>query len=159
MEWKEKEVEEVGEVKEGGAVGVVGGSEQWVAAWSGEFQRRVRRGRGDEGLNAPHRDIKKHRSGMTTERVEINPAVMLGKPVVRGTRITVELILRKLAEGATEGELRSRGGRFPRFKKYIFVLACFCGALSLVFSRLALADERAYFSLDNVNAGLVYYLA
>jgi uncharacterized protein (DUF433 family) len=42
---------------------------------------------------------------MTTERIEINPAVMMGKPVVRGTRITVELILRKLAEGASEAEL------------------------------------------------------
>jgi uncharacterized protein (DUF433 family) len=43
---------------------------------------------------------------MTTERIEINPAIMLGKPVIRGTRITVELILRKLAEGETESELR-----------------------------------------------------
>ncbi len=34
-----------------------------------------------------------------------DPAVMLGKPVVRGTRITVELILRKLAEGASERDL------------------------------------------------------
>ena len=42
---------------------------------------------------------------MTTERIEINPAVMLGKPVIRGTRITVELILRKLAEGASENDL------------------------------------------------------
>ncbi|MGH7395454.1 MAG: DUF433 domain-containing protein, partial [Candidatus Methylomirabilales bacterium] len=31
-----------------------------------------------------------------TDRIEINPAVMLGKPVIRGTRFTVELILRKL---------------------------------------------------------------
>lgn len=36
----------------------------------------------------------------TGERIEINPKIMLGKPVIRGTRITVELILRKLAEGA-----------------------------------------------------------
>jgi uncharacterized protein (DUF433 family) len=42
---------------------------------------------------------------MTTERIEINPAIMMGKPVIRGTRITVELVLRKLAEGASEGEL------------------------------------------------------
>jgi uncharacterized protein (DUF433 family) len=42
---------------------------------------------------------------MTTERIEINPAVMMGKPVIRGTRITVELILHKLAEGATEAEM------------------------------------------------------
>jgi len=42
---------------------------------------------------------------MTTERIEIDPAVMMGKPVIRGTRLTVELILRKLAEGATESDL------------------------------------------------------
>jgi uncharacterized protein (DUF433 family) len=40
-----------------------------------------------------------------TRRIEINPKVMLGKPVIRGTRITVELILRKLSEGATEKDL------------------------------------------------------
>ncbi|MCC6532457.1 MAG: DUF433 domain-containing protein [Burkholderiales bacterium] len=39
------------------------------------------------------------------ERIEINPAVMQGKPVVRGTRIPVELLLRKLGEGATEHDL------------------------------------------------------
>ena len=39
-------------------------------------------------------------------RIEINPNVMLGKPVIRGTRITVELILRKLGEGATQKDLR-----------------------------------------------------
>jgi uncharacterized protein (DUF433 family) len=37
---------------------------------------------------------------MTTNRIQINPAVMMGKPVIQGTRITVELILHKLAEGA-----------------------------------------------------------
>jgi len=40
-----------------------------------------------------------------TDRIEINPKVMLGKPVIRGTRITVELILRKLSEGASEKDL------------------------------------------------------
>ena len=33
--------------------------------------------------------------------IESDPAVMLGKPVIRGTRITVELILRKLGAGET----------------------------------------------------------
>lgn len=40
-----------------------------------------------------------------TDRIELNPKVMLGKPVIRGIRITVELILRKLSEGATDKEL------------------------------------------------------
>jgi uncharacterized protein (DUF433 family) len=40
-----------------------------------------------------------------TERIEIDPEVMLGKPVIRGTRIPVELILRKLSEGASEADL------------------------------------------------------
>ncbi|MDD3579999.1 MAG: DUF433 domain-containing protein [Desulfobacca sp.] len=40
-----------------------------------------------------------------TGRVVMNPRVMLGKPIIRGTRIPVELILRKLSEGATEADL------------------------------------------------------
>jgi uncharacterized protein (DUF433 family) len=39
------------------------------------------------------------------DRIEINPDVMMGKPVVRGTRIPVELILRKLSEGASHADL------------------------------------------------------
>ena len=42
---------------------------------------------------------------MTFERIEINPAVMFGKPVIKGTRITVEHILRKLAGGMTVSEI------------------------------------------------------
>ncbi len=38
-------------------------------------------------------------------RIDINPKVMTGKPVIRGTRIPVELILRKLSEKATEADL------------------------------------------------------
>ena len=40
-----------------------------------------------------------------TDRIEVNPRVMLGKPVIRGTRIPVELVVRKLSEGATETDL------------------------------------------------------
>ncbi len=38
-------------------------------------------------------------------KIEMNPEIMLGKPVIKGTRITVELILRKLSQGATEEEI------------------------------------------------------
>ena len=39
------------------------------------------------------------------QRIEMNPDVMLGKPVIRGTRVPVELIVRKVAEGATDAIL------------------------------------------------------
>ncbi len=42
---------------------------------------------------------------MIHERIEINPAIMFGKPVVKGTRITVEHILRELAGGMTVEEI------------------------------------------------------
>lgn len=34
-----------------------------------------------------------------------NPKVMMGKPVIRGTRITVELLLEKFAAGQTEEQI------------------------------------------------------
>lgn len=40
-----------------------------------------------------------------TDRIEIDPEIMMGKPVIRGTRIPVELIIRKLSEGATDEDL------------------------------------------------------
>ena len=47
-------------------------------------------------------------------RIEINPEVMLGKPVIRGTRIPVELLLRKLSEGAGESDLLDAYPRLTR---------------------------------------------
>jgi uncharacterized protein (DUF433 family) len=51
---------------------------------------------------------------VVADRIEINPAVLLGKPVIRGTRIPVELILRKLSEGATEADLLDAYPRLTR---------------------------------------------
>jgi uncharacterized protein (DUF433 family) len=42
-----------------------------------------------------------------TDRIEINPGIMLGKPVIRGTRLTVESVVRKISEGMSESELRT----------------------------------------------------
>ncbi len=50
----------------------------------------------------------------TIDRIELNPKVMLGKPVIRGTRVPVELLLRKLSEGATEAELLEAYPRITR---------------------------------------------
>ena len=40
-----------------------------------------------------------------TDRIEVNPKIMMGKPVIRGTRIPVELIVRKISEGAKDKKL------------------------------------------------------
>jgi uncharacterized protein (DUF433 family) len=53
-------------------------------------------------------------------RIEINPSVLQGKPVIRNTRIPVEVLLRKLSEGATVEELLEA---YPRITKTIFRLA------------------------------------
>ncbi len=51
---------------------------------------------------------------MTTDRIEVNPRIMLGKPVIRGTRIPVDLLLRKLSEGASEADLLDAYPRLTR---------------------------------------------
>jgi uncharacterized protein (DUF433 family) len=50
----------------------------------------------------------------TTDRIEINPELMMGKPVIRGTRITVELIVQKIKEGASEEEVLKA---YPKLSK------------------------------------------
>jgi uncharacterized protein (DUF433 family) len=44
-------------------------------------------------------------------RIEIDPAVMGGKPVIRGTRVTVEQVLRECARGANAAEIAAQ---YPR---------------------------------------------
>ncbi len=48
------------------------------------------------------------------ERIEINPNVHFGKPCVAGTRITVELILEKMAAGETEDQILEAHPRLTR---------------------------------------------
>ena len=42
---------------------------------------------------------------MKHPHIEINPAIMVGKPVIRGTRIPVELVLRKVAAQVPVAEI------------------------------------------------------
>ena len=48
------------------------------------------------------------------DRIEVNADVLVGKPVVRGTRIAAELILELLAAGESESELLSDYPRLTR---------------------------------------------
>ncbi len=48
-------------------------------------------------LNLLHMELTNH--------IEVNPKIMLGKPVIKGTRITVEIILEKLSYGMTFSDI------------------------------------------------------
>ncbi len=52
--------------------------------------------------------------------IEINPKIMVGKPVIKGTRIKVEMILEKLAAGESTEEILRQHPRLSREQ----VLAC-----------------------------------
>jgi uncharacterized protein (DUF433 family) len=69
-----------------------------------------------------------------TQRIETNPKVMLGKPVVKGTRITVELILEELSAGKTVEDLLKA---YPRLDKESVWAA-------LAFAADALKGEKIY---------------
>ncbi len=48
--------------------------------------------------------------GQLLERIALNPKVMVGKPVIKGTRLTVEYVLNLLAHGATVSEILEEYG-------------------------------------------------
>ena len=81
---------------------------------------------------------------MTTDRIEVNPRVMLGKPVIRGTRVTVELLLRKISEGATVEDLLDA---YPRLRREDILAA-------VAYAADALAHEETIFvAPDSAAAG------
>jgi uncharacterized protein (DUF433 family) len=51
---------------------------------------------------------------MQRKLIVSDPAVMMGKPVIAGTRITVELILEKLAAGETIEQILAAHPRLTR---------------------------------------------
>ena len=50
----------------------------------------------------------------TTDLIVCDPEIMMGKPTIRGTRITVELILEKLAAGEPESQILDAHRRLPK---------------------------------------------
>ena len=48
------------------------------------------------------------------QRIEINPQLMAGKPVIKGTRIPVELIVRLVAQGIPEQDILQD---YPRLQR------------------------------------------
>jgi uncharacterized protein (DUF433 family) len=71
--------------------------------------------------------------------IDQRPDVMLGKPVIRGTRITVELILEDLAEGASEQNIIEA---YPNIMPEHIRAACAYAAASLS-SELTIFQDAA----------------
>jgi uncharacterized protein (DUF433 family) len=69
-----------------------------------------------------------------SEKIETNPKIMLGKPIIKGTRITVELILEELSAGKTIEDLIKA---HPRLNKEGILAA-------LAFAADALKGEKVY---------------
>jgi len=72
--------------------------------------------------------------------IEQRPDIMLGKPVFKGTRLTVELILERLADGATEENLLAS---YPRLRPEHIRAAYAYAAENMSVNRTVLADEQA----------------
>jgi uncharacterized protein (DUF433 family) len=51
---------------------------------------------------------------MENQLIQSDPSIMMGKPVINGTRITVELILEKLAAGETIEQILDAHPRLTR---------------------------------------------
>jgi uncharacterized protein (DUF433 family) len=67
-------------------------------------------------------------------RIAVNPKVMVGKPVIRGTRIPVELIVRMLAQGIAEEEILKE---YPRLKTD-------ASKAALAYASVVLSNEEVY---------------
>lgn len=68
------------------------------------------------------------------ERIEVDPQVLVGKPVVRGTRLAVEFVLELIASGVSEPEILTN---YPRLA-HEDILACVAYAVEMV------KGERVY---------------
>jgi uncharacterized protein (DUF433 family) len=72
------------------------------------------------------------------KRIAINPKVMVGKPVIKGTRITVEHIMRELATGISAADVVDL---YPHLTIEDVKAACAYAAARLAEERITLAAE------------------
>ncbi len=74
------------------------------------------------------------------KRIESNQSIILWKPVIKGTRITVELIVRKLGEGATVEDILDG---YPNLKRDDVQAALIYAAESLAHEELLPGTAKA----------------
>jgi len=73
------------------------------------------------------------------KRIEVNPKILLGKPIIAGTRIPVELIVKLIAQGWKEEDILKE---YPVLKKEDI-------RASLLYAEKVLEEEEVYPILRN----------
>jgi uncharacterized protein (DUF433 family) len=76
---------------------------------------------------------------MKKSRIELNPKVCNGKPVIRGTRITVSVILEQIAEGISWDTLLAN---YPELEKEDIKAALHYATSSLEHTEVKTIDAR-----------------
>jgi len=76
-------------------------------------------------------------------RIMVDPAILVGKPIVKGTRISVELILDRLADGWTTEEVLAA---YPHLSRDDVVAAVACAA--------GVFKEETYVAVGKIEASL-----
>jgi uncharacterized protein (DUF433 family) len=77
------------------------------------------------------------------QRVTSDPAIMVGKPVIRGTRIPVEMIVRMVAQGMSTDEILAD---YPRLKPIDIQAALHYAAASLAHEDVYTLELQAVLS-------------
>lgn len=87
---------------------------------------------------------------MKKNKIVIDPEIMLGKPVIRGTRVTVEQILRLLAQGQTQEEIRQN---FPYLTKEDIRAAVEYAHAVIAEEEVYRFDEKEFTKIRQVHRG------
>ena len=82
-----------------------------------------------------------------SELIISNPKIMMGKPVIKGTRITVELILEKLAAGESIDQILNE---HPRLTQEAIQASC-------AFAAEALKADVVY-PVEEATAGILLHM-
>lgn len=77
---------------------------------------------------------KRVKTHLGARRIEINPKIVLGKPVIRGTRLTVDFILKLFAEGMTHDQILKE---YPQLEKEDLIAV-------LNYAKNLVQEERVY---------------
>lgn len=71
---------------------------------------------------------------MTETRIVLDPAILTGKPVIRGTRLSVEFVIGLMADGWSEADILAN---YPGLKSED-IIAC------LAYAREVLQSEKVF---------------